>query len=318
MVPDRQDDDQNRASPTMTPSSPRAVAGAVLLTGVMIGTLASGLPDRPARRAGEYWILAGDFHVHAFPGDGSLAPWALRDEAARAGLDVMAVTNHNHVFTARLAHWVTAFSPGPIVIVGEEITNPDYHMIAMGLTRAVNGSQLAAAAIADVHAQGGVAIAAHPGRTFHGYDDGAAVAQLDGTEAAHPDTRDEDTRRDLAEFLQRARTLNPRVAPIGSSDFHATPAMAVCRTYVFARERSELGVLEAIRNGRTVAADQDGRLVGDPALVRLVEGATPGGRSDKHPGWRRLSITLAWTGMLGVLLGRGAIRPVHAGRSVQF
>lgn len=144
---------------------------------------------------GDYWILAGDFHVHAFVGDGSLAPWSLRDEAARTGLDVFAVTNHNQVFTAQFAERQSVRSNGPIVLAGEEVTNPDYHLIAVGITRRVDPHQPAPAAIADIHAQGGVAIAAHPGPRSVGYTD-AAVAQLDGTEAAHP-ARD---RRERDEF----------------------------------------------------------------------------------------------------------------------
>ena len=104
--------------------------------------------------------------------------------------------------------------------------------------------------------------------------------------------------------------MNPRVSPIGSSDFHATtPALAWCRTFVFARERSADGVLEAIRSGLTVAVDRDGRLYGDPTLVKLIGRAAPVGRSDGHPGWRRVSVALAWAGILGMLLcGRKALR----------
>jgi hypothetical protein len=101
----------------------------------------------------------------------------------------------------------------------QEITNPRYHMIAVGIERTVNADQPAAGAIADVHSQGGVTIAAHPLPSFHGYDEDATVAALDGTEAAHPVDRPED-RELFAAFYDRARRLKPTIAPIGSSDFH--------------------------------------------------------------------------------------------------
>lgn len=88
---------------------------------------------------------------------------------------------------------------------------------------------------------------------------------------------------------------------------------------MFARERSAAGVLEAIRSGRTVAIDEDGRRHGDPALVQLVERAAPAERSDEHPGWRRLSVALAWAGILGMVLlcasraSRGVAELMHAG-----
>lgn len=284
-------------------SASRACA-LLLGLGVALGTLTDATPARQPMRAGDYWILSGDLHVHAFPGDGALSPWILRDEAARAGLDVIAVTNHNQVFTGRLARWLSNRSAGPMMIVGQEITNRDYHMIAVGVNQAVNADQPVAAAGADVHAQRGVAIAAHPFRSFHGYDLDEAVATLDGTEAAHPAT-DADPKfgPELTAFHQRARRLKTSVAAIGSSDFHGTPPeLGRCRTYLFVRERSEAGVLEAIHSGRTLAVNGDGNLQGDATLIALLGDARPAGRTDSHPGSRRLSVTLAWIGLLGIVL----------------
>ena len=285
----------------MTRGWRRQLAALVVVTGIAIGTAIDRTPTRSMERAGEYFVLAADFHVHAFPGDGALAPWSLRDEAAHAGLDVFAVTNHNRTFTAHLARWLAGPSNGPIVIAGQEITNPRYHLIAIGIENTVNASQPAAGAIADVHAQGGVAIAAHPTPMFHGYDDDATVAALDGTEAAHPADPPEEQEM-FAAFFERARRLKPSIAPIGSSDFHASPSLGRCRTLVFVREPNASGVIDALRSGRTVAIDQNGRQYGDPALVGLIAHATPAGRSDEQEGWRRLSVALAWLGLLGLLL----------------
>jgi len=282
--------------------TPKTLCALLFASGVVIGTLLDRAPARMPLRVDGYSILAGDFHVHAFPGDGALGPWALRDEARRAGLDVFALTNHNQVVAARLARWAARLTNGPIVLVGQEVTNPDYHLIAVGIERTVNADQPAAAAIADVHAQGGVAIAAHPTTAFHGWD-AAAMMTLDGAEAAHPIVHDSEVyRSDLEEFFQRTHQLNPRASPIGSSDTHVTPTLGECRTFVFVREASAAGVLDAIRNGRTVASDRDGRYYGDPDLVRLLERGTPAGRADGSRVWRRASLVLAWSGLLGMLL----------------
>ena len=288
-------------SPVPTPAG----AIALILVGAVIGTATDRVPSRQVLRAGEYWVLAGDFHVHASPGDGALSPWMLRDEAARAGLDVIAVTNHNQSFTGRLAARASETGDGPMMLAGEEITNPEYHMIAVGIERTVHGAQVsAAAAIADVHAQGGVAVAAHPSRRFHGYDDDSVVAMLDGAEAMHSDVhRDQAFRVDLEKFFERARRVNPDIAAIGSSDFHAMPpVIGRCRTYLFVRERTKAGVLDAIRSGRTLAVDGDGRLQGDPSLIQLLGEVRPAGRADTHPAWRRLSVALSWLGALGLIL----------------
>src|SRR5687768_6372764 len=249
--------------------SPRAASAALIVAGAVVGTIADRIPSRQAVRAGDYWVLSGDFHVHAFPGDGALAPWMLRDEAARAGLDVIAVTNHNQTLTGRLAEWISASGDGPLMLTGQEVTNPEYHMVAAGLHRAVNADQPAPGAIADVHAQGGVAIAAHPSRRFRGYDDAPSVAALDGAEVSHSGIHfDAAFGRDLRTFFARAQSLNPGIAAIGSSDFHAMPPpLGLSRTYLFVRERTRAGVLDAIRSGRTLAVDRDGHLIGDSLLI---------------------------------------------------
>jgi hypothetical protein len=279
--------------------------GAMLLVAVVVGSAVDRTPPRATVRAADYWVLSGDFHVHASPGDGALSPWMLRDEAARAGLDVIAVTNHNQSFTGRLAGHIGESGDGPLLLTGEEITNPNYHMIAIGIERTIHGAQVSAAdAIADVHAQGGVAIAAHPSHRFHAYDDDATVAMLDGAEAAHSDVhRDAVFRTELSAFFERARRVNPDIAAIGSSDFHAMPpVIGRCRTYLFVRERTRAGVLDAIRSGRTLAVDGDGRLVGDPALIQLLGNARPAGRVDAHPVWRRATVAVAWLGAFGLVL----------------
>jgi len=283
----------------------RWLSPVVLVAGFGLGTLGESSPaPRPGRSAGGYLILAADFHVHAFPGDGALPPWLLRRQVERAGLDVYTLTNHNQVMTSRLAGWLAQGSPGPLVIVGEEVTAPRYHLVAVGVREVVSWEQPAAAAVRDVHAQGGIAIAAHPGRDFvSGWDD-EAVALLDGVERAHGGMHfDSEARDDYADFYARARSLNQGIAPIGSSDFHTTGVPGWCRTYVLARERTVDSVLEAVREGRTVAADATGVLYGDPgwlALVESVGGFIP--RPEPPDRWRRLSIACAWLGVLGLVV----------------
>ena len=287
----------------------RIASAALLVLGAALGTAVDRLPSRPPVRAGEYWVLAGDFHVHAFPGDGALAPWVLRDEAARAALDVIAVTNHNQTLTGRLAEWVSESGDGPLMLAGEEITNPQYHMIAAGIAHAVDADQPAAGAIADVHAQGGVAIAAHPSRRFRGYDEDATIAALDGAEASHSEIHFDDAfGSDLRAFFARARGVNADIAAIGSSDFHGMPpAMGLSRTYLFVHERTKAGVLDAIRSGRTLAADGYGRLSGDSSLIELLGDIRLQGRRDPDPVWRRFSIAMVWLGALGLIILGGGV-----------
>jgi hypothetical protein len=289
--------------------APRTIACLVFLGGVAVGTAVGTPAPRQQTLAGGYRILSGDFHVHGFPGDGALPPWSYREEARFAGIDVFGQTNHNQALTGRLGEWVSAGAE-PLVIAGEEVTNADYHMIALGITTTISADQPAASAIAAIHAQGGLAIAAHPLAGFRGWDD-AALAMLDGVEVAHPVTQHRSgAAGELETFYDRARRLNPDIAAIGSSDVHMTATLGDCRTLVFVGEATKDGVLRAIRTGMTVAMDHDGKLYGPPDLTRLV--TTPPVRIDPHPYLRRTSVVLAFAGLLGMLLlsrGPGTGRP---------
>jgi hypothetical protein len=139
------------------------------------------------------------------------------------------------------------------------------------------------------------------------------LALLDGVEAAHPVIHaDEDSKRDIEAFYHRARQQKTAVAPIGSSDFHSTASIGVCRTYVLAREPSETGVIDAVRHGRTVAVDPYGNASGDPEHVRQVvahRARAPQAPSSRAVLWRRFAVASAWAGLLGmVLLGNKLAR----------
>ncbi len=283
----------------------RWIALAVFAAGLIGGTLApaAAVAGREPTRFGEYWILAVDFHVHAFPGDGALAPWLVRDEAARAGLDAFVVTNHNRVSTARAARWLAGDSPGPLVIVGEEVTARGFHITAAGIEERVDWTRGPAAAIREIRAQGGAAIANHPGRDYWAGWTDEAVSMLDGYERAHPSMRRPTYAADFAAFSARASRLNPGIAAVGSSDFHAGGTPGWCRTWVLAREHSAAGVIAAVRDGRTVAVDMNGRLYGSPEAIGIVtaSGVQPATRP-RAGIWQHLSVAAACLGLLGLAL----------------
>jgi hypothetical protein len=247
----------------------RGLALAVLSAGVVTGTVAD---ERilSARSARDEKVIEADFHVHAFPGDGSLPRWELQREAARRDLDAIAITNHNHVFAGRFGSFISGADV--IVIAGQEITTPRFHLIAAGIRDAIDWRLPVRDAIAEIHRQGGVAIAAHPTSQSWRPQEDESLRELDGVEAAHPLMYFfDDGRNELGVFLNRVQVVKPTIAPIGSSDGHAMAGIGDCRTYVIVEERSEKGILDAIRRGRTIASDGRGTLIGDPELVRLVQ-----------------------------------------------
>jgi PHP-associated len=282
--------------------SPRAISFAVLAAGVAAGTAA----DRPHAHApieiGGYRVLAADFHTHSSTwSDGALTPWGLVLEAERQGLDAIAITGHNQISDAQLGRWFSRHIGGPTVFVGQEILAPHHHVIAVGIDRLVDWRLSVADQIDDVHRQGGIAIAAHPLLSFWPSFDQAAMQRLDGAEICHPLVFVLETgQRDLERFAARGS-----VAAIGSSDYHGPGPMGLCRTYVFASDASESGILDAVRAHRTVVFGAHGQAYGDPALVTL---AMNDGRLRRAPAptsrWLNLaSQILGVLGMVGVIVG---------------
>ena len=288
-----------------------SAAAGLLLASLVAGALADvprqssaryiHSPDAAGNPAG-YHVLAADLHVHTFPFSWStLSPFETVLDARHNGLDVVVLTPHNHLWVAQVGEWFSRMLDGPLVIVGEEITHKGYHMIGVGLRETVSNEIPASEAIEQIHRQGGVAIAAHAYRAFWPGFDAAALATLDGSEVIRPDSlRDESDRAELQTFF--ARTASAAV--IGATDYHGLGPVGYTRTYVFARERSVQGVVDAIRDGRTVVYDEQ-RAYGDPTMIRLVE--KTGGLPREfpvspRPGFLALFSRVAALGVLAAVL----------------
>jgi hypothetical protein len=281
------------------------VCAGLFTFGVVAGSmLPAGGGSHTPRAVGGYQILAADFHVHAFPGDGALAPWDLVREARREQLDVIAITNHNQMVAAHLAGRMRA-TPGVMVLPGEEVTTPGFHVTAVGLAAPVGWHGTIAEVAEAIHVQGGIAIGAHPAREFLPAFDASAFTALDGLERAHPMMESQEaSRHDLADVFDRAKSVKPSIAPIGASDFHYTRAIGLDRTYVFVREITPSGVLDAMRAGRTVACDGRGNVYGAPGLSLQVSDLCRAAATARlTSSWReRMSLTCTWVGLLGLVV----------------
>jgi hypothetical protein len=279
----------------------RKFAWVLVLVALALGTL-SDLPRRNPRIVlGGYRVLAADFHVHSFPFSwATLGPLNTVLEARRQGLDVIAMTGHNHLWVAKAGRWFSRITGSPTVLVGEEIVAPGYHLLAVGIEKTIGWKQSAADAIDEVHRQGGIAIAAHPLAPFWPAYDARAMSKLDAAEVLHPVvyTRPR-TYSELQQFFGRTQ-----VAAIGDSDFHGLGPMGLCRTFVFARDDSQSSILEALRDRRTVVYDREGNAFGDPDLVNLTrQGPRFNPLPSPQPGrLSPLSRALGLLGMLGVIL----------------
>ena len=281
------------------------IGGALFVAAVLAATWISS--TRPAvHEAGP--VLVADFHVHPFPGDGALTAGQLQREAVRRGLDVIALTGHNNQAGWKLANVFGGTDDHAVIVLpGQEVTAPAFHMAAIGLPRTVSWNRNARDIIEEVHALGGAVIAAHPVEESWHPRDPATLALLDGLEVAHPEREDgADDARQLDEIFAAAQRANSRVSAIGSSDFHMGAPLGRFRTYVFAEERSASGVIRAVRSGRTVAEDARGQLFGPDDLVPRVTPALRARRTSLAPS--ALERTCALAALAGLALITGAPR----------
>ena len=105
-----------------------------------------------------------DLHVHP-SGDGSSAktPMAMYKALRTSDLRLAVLTDHNRVDVARGLVARSRDEGLPIVLlVGEEITTREGHLLGVRLTARVPAGLSLADAVAAVHDQGGIAVVAHP------------------------------------------------------------------------------------------------------------------------------------------------------------
>ena len=109
-------------------------------------------------------VLRGraDLHLHTTASDGWPAPHQLVDYARATRLDVIAVTDHDTIEGAlRAADYAAGFSKLHVVI-GEEVSSRDGHIVALYIERRIRPGMSAAATVHAIHEQGGLAVAVHP------------------------------------------------------------------------------------------------------------------------------------------------------------
>lgn len=106
------------------------------------------------------WSSA-DIHIHTTASDGFSTAVEVLQAARDAGLRVIAITDHDTIDAAREAQRL-APAYGVEVIVGEEVSTAEGHLLALWVERRIPPGQPLAETIAAVHAQGGLCVLAHP------------------------------------------------------------------------------------------------------------------------------------------------------------
>nr|WP_162794198.1 CehA/McbA family metallohydrolase [Streptomyces paludis] len=222
----------------------------------------SGLPPRRAGRRGGWY--RGDCHIHSVYSDGELTPEQLAADARAAGLDFIATTEHNSAQAHRV--WGRYAADDFLVLLGEEVTTRTGHWLALGVApgQVINwdyrvGDELIGRCLDQVHASGGLCVAAHPhapypsGSFMYPYRGFDAVEVWNGLWTSdRPWNADNEAAlaewgRGIGEGIHTGR----RLPAMGNSDTHLKGQIGIPHTVVFAESLSASAVLAGIRAGRS-------------------------------------------------------------------
>jgi predicted metal-dependent phosphoesterase TrpH len=206
-----------------------------------------------------------DLHMHTTASDGWPTPEELVDHAAlRTSLDVIAVTDHDTIEGALRAAEHAARRAKFHVVIGEEVSSRDGHIVALFIERRVRPGMSAAATVHAIHDQGGVAVAAHPfwraqrrvrGGPRHGVGWLAADLDFDAIEV-------ENATPGFYVFNQLAHRLNLGLgaAELGGSDAHIVDAVG--RAFTEFPGKTPAALRLAIEEAKTTARRRRYQAVG--------------------------------------------------------
>jgi PHP domain-containing protein len=227
------------------------------------------LAPRPlgALKTGPAWY-SGGLHLHTVHSDGRETTAEVCQRAHEAGLDFVAITDHNNT-----THQLDLVDePGLLRIVGEEVTTPGGHASVWGIGgwrdyvdfRLLPGDERIKDLVRAVTARGALFAINHPRSPClgcgweHLVPDG--IAALEITDHSVPAMLAAIAWWDS--FLAHGR----RITAVGSSDWHSPDhPIAMASVRVWAGELSEAAILEGIRAGRVVVME-DG-VTPPPVLV---------------------------------------------------
>ncbi|MEO6212216.1 MAG: CehA/McbA family metallohydrolase [Vicinamibacterales bacterium] len=219
---------------------------------------------------------AGDLHLHTVHSDGNTEPARVLDMAREAGLDFVAITDHNNTTHA------VAVPPDParkpLHIVGEEITTPGGHANVWGLKPgdwldfriAANDARINDIAAAAT-ARGAMFSINHPVADCDACSwklpipvETASIEVWNGWLGPQPGA--------IAIWDGLLRK-GQRVTGVASSDWHRAPApIGAGSVRVFAESLTEQGILQAVAAGMVV-------MMRDPVSPPPLFTVSAGGRS---------------------------------------
>jgi anti-anti-sigma factor len=214
-------------------------------------------------------LSRADLHVHTTFSDGVATPEdVLNYYALHTGCTVLAITDHDTIDGALHAIRHAETHPdlyGHLnIVIGEEVSTTDGHVIGLFINKWIPPGMDARRTVDEIHAQGGLAIAAHPYTSWMRWAGLVGVGDL-----IHEIDFDavETRNSNFTEFFanRKAERNAGRKARVGNSDGHFLEAVGRCYTDFPGVTSADLR--KAIVEGTTVPG---GGCYGPITLMRYV------------------------------------------------
>jgi hypothetical protein len=259
-------------------------------------------PAAPGSHPERRWY-SGALHLHTKHSDGALSPAAVAETARRAGLDFIAVTDHNNT-----THTREAMPHSPLHIVGEEVTTPAGHANVWGLAPGawidfrVRPADPGAAHtidgfVAQAHRRGALFSINHPVDECAGCSwEQAMPDALDAIEIWNGSKGPQEPALAIWDRLLRS---GRRVTAVGASDWHRAPAAIDAPVVrVLSEGLTQPSILDSIRQGRVVVV-RDARI--EPPSVRATCGGNHAaiGETLSCRGGERVGVRVVSAGVAG-------------------
>lgn len=187
-----------------------------------------------------------DLHIHTLASDGVSSVEDVLAAAVARQLHVIAVTDHERIDAAVVAQRLARERGLPLaVIVGEEITTRNGHLVGLFMTHRIRPWGTMRDAVARVHDQGGICIVAHPlvpyplcaseGTIRRMLDEADPARHPDAIEAFNPTTARMRWSRRVPAFVE-----DVGLAAVAGSDAHHAGAIGRAVTRFPGRTEDEL------------------------------------------------------------------------------